>query len=101
MHKQAIYPGIDQDSFGGMTDIGRIIRDAWVFQLIPETETCAGWNNHRLEQLYAQVHEAWRPYGHLVSQLPLELRQRHERIYNQAIEKAKALGWSAELYEDD
>ena len=38
------YVGIDNDVRGGMTTIGKIIRDAWVFGLIPETETCEGWN---------------------------------------------------------
>ena len=43
-----IYPGIDKDRYGGMTDIGRIIRDAWVFGLIPETETGIGWTYSRV-----------------------------------------------------
>jgi hypothetical protein len=99
--KRSTYPGIEQDQFAGMTDIGQIIRDAWVFGILVEEETCAGWDFARLELLYEQVHEAWAPYGHLVSQLPPELRERHLRIYNEALQKAKALGWTAELGEDD
>lgn len=97
-----IYPGIHNDDFGGMTNIGKIIRDAWVFGLLPETQTCEGWNLAQLEKLYEQVHQAWMPYGHLVSQLTTELRQRHERIHGEAFHQAKAQGWSiAELEEDD
>lgn len=57
--KTKIYPGIDQDSYGGMTDIGRIIRDAWVFSVIPESETCAGWDCTRIESLYDWAHTEW------------------------------------------
>lgn len=97
MSKRSVYPGLHADRYGGMTDIGRIIRDAWVFGLLPEDETCAGWDYARLEQLYEQVHAAWEPYGHLVSRLPEELRARHERIYGEALRRARELGWSAEL----
>ena len=38
------YVGLDNDLFGGMTTIGKTIRDARVFGLIDETETCEGWN---------------------------------------------------------
>jgi hypothetical protein len=99
--KKSTYPGIDEDKFAGMTDVGHIIRDAWVFEIIAEEETCAGWDLGRLEQLYEQVHQAWAPYGHLVSRLPPELRARHDRIYSEALQRAKALGWTAELGEDD
>jgi len=94
------YVGIHRDHFGGMTDTGRIIRDAWVFEIISEAETCEGWESGRLEQLYDKVHEAWRPYGHLVSRLSPELRKRHERIYEEAIRQAKALGWSVSEEEE-
>lgn len=96
-----IYPGIYNDEFGGMTSIGKIIRDAWVFGLLAEEETCEGWERGQFDRLYEKVHEAWLPYGHLVSQLPPELRQRHERIHGEAFQQAKAQGWSAELAEGD
>ena len=34
------------------------------------------------------------PYGHLVSNLPDELRERHARIYSQAISDAREKGWN-------
>jgi hypothetical protein len=90
------YPGIDQDPQHGMNATGAIIRDAWVFGLIPETETCAGWTVQGIDRLYDQVTEAWMPYGHLPSRLPPELQTRHHRIYQQAIDHAKANGWDPE-----
>ena len=39
------YVGIDQDKDGGLTNLGRIVRDAWVFGILPETETCSGWSS--------------------------------------------------------
>jgi hypothetical protein len=93
MAQHKIYPGIENDHWGGMTDIGKIIRDAWVFELLPEDQTCDGWDYSRIEMLYDQVHKAWEPYGHLVSQLPSELRERHERIHGEAIRRARELGW--------
>lgn len=99
--KDKLYPGVHADVYGGMTDIGKLIRDAWVFGLLPEEETCAGWDRGRLEQLYDRVHLAWEPHGHLVSRLPPELRSRHERIHGAAVQQARELGWSAALDEDD
>ena len=87
------YVGIDEDINGGMTPIGKIIRDAWVFELIPENETCKDWTQARIEALQDKVNAEWDKYGCMVSYLPEELRQRHERIYNEAIEKAKQNGW--------
>lgn len=94
------YVGLDEDSFGGMTPTGRIIRDAWVFGLIPETETCAGWTLDAIQALYDRVHAAWLPHGHLVSRLPPELRERHQRIYGEAIERARSLGWKPDMEDD-
>lgn len=95
------YVGLDQDLHGGMTPTGTIIRDAWVFGLIPETETCAGWDLQRLQALYDQVAAAWQPYGHLASRLPPELRERHSRIYEEAVQRARAAGWEPEMEDDD
>lgn len=36
-------------------------------------------------------------YGHLVSQLPTDLRERHARIYSAAVEQARSLGWNPDL----
>ncbi len=95
------YPGIDRDLYGGMTDIGRIIRDAWAFRILGEDETCAGWSRQQISQLYNRVSEAWEPYGHLVSNLPRELRERHARIHRQAVVRARDQGWDPELPDED
>jgi hypothetical protein len=96
MAKPEGYVGIHKDIKGGMTSIGKIIRDAWVFELIPETETCEGWELSRIEALQYRVNAEWDKYGCLVSHLPDEIRERHQRIYNDAISKAKAEGWQGE-----
>ena len=72
-----------------------------MFGLIPESETCEGWTVQGLDSLYDKVTEAWQPYGHLASRLPPELRERHERIYREAVARARSLGWTPELGEDD
>ena len=99
--RQRTYVGIKNDEYGGMTPTGTIIKDAWVFGLLPEEETCEGWTVDRLEELYDKVNKSWEPFAHLVSKLPEDLRARHQRIYEAAINRAKELGWSVELGEDD
>jgi len=101
MAKPDIYVGIDNDENGGMSAIGKLIRDAKVFGLIPETETCEGWNFAGLDALLRDVNAEWDKYGCLVSNLPEELRQRHESIHGQAIAAAKTAGWSGEQETDD
>jgi hypothetical protein len=101
MSHDRVYPGIHHDEYGGMTDVGRIIRDAWVFGILPETEGCENWSYDRINIIYDQVARAWEPYGHLASKLPPELRARHERIFAAAIARARELGWNVELGEDD
>ena len=95
------YAGIDHEENHGMTLTGRIIRDAWVFGLLPEGNTFAGKSAGDLQNLFEQVHKAWAPYGQLPSRLPPELAERHARIHDEAIQQAKAAGWSAELGDDD
>jgi hypothetical protein len=80
--KSKIYEGIDKQEGGAMTPTANIIRDAWVFGIIPEDQT-------------------WHPYGHMVSRLPPDLQERHSRIYSEAIEKARAAGWDPELGDSD
>jgi hypothetical protein len=99
--KNKIYVGIDKDSKGAMTPSGNIIRDAWVFGIIPESETCAGWKVQDIQVLYDKVSAEWDKYGHLVSSLPPELRQRHQRIYAAAMARARDLGWNPELIDDE
>ncbi|MES9832899.1 MAG: hypothetical protein ABW139_11735 [Candidatus Thiodiazotropha sp. DIVDIV] len=95
------YDGIHNDPTGAMNPTGNVIRDAWVFGLIPESETCEGWTVQGVEALYDKVTTEWDKYGHLVSNLPPELAERHNRIYQQAISDAKEKGWDPELGEDD
>ena len=94
------YVGIDDDAFGGMTPTGIMIRDARIFELITEDETCAGWTRARLQVLYDETTKAWEPYGHLVSKLPPPLRERHEHIHGAAVERARSMGWSPELLDE-
>ena len=96
-----VYVGVDNDTNGGLTHLGRVVRDAWVFGLLPETETCVGWDAARLQNLYEQVYAAWEPYAHLPSRLPENMRLRHAQFYAQAISTARDEGWDAELGEDE
>ena len=86
---------------GGMTAIGNIIKDAWVFGILPETETCENWTFDRLQIIHDQTKNEWDKYGCLVSNLPEDLKQKHRRIYDIAIERARGLGWEAAVNNDD
>ena len=55
MSKQ-VYAGVDKDNKGGLTHLGRMVRDAWVFGILPETETCEGWDAAQMQNLYEQVY---------------------------------------------
>ena len=101
--KQRKYVGIDNDTAGGMTETGKIIRDAWVFGLIPETETCEGWLAAGIEDLWRRVSAEWEKYGYLVSNLPEDLRSKFMRIQDEALERARESGWNpdADLENDD
>lgn len=101
MARPDTYVGIDNEVNGGMTTIGKIIRDAWVFGLIEESETCKGWNFAGVDALLDKVNEEWDKYGCLVSHLPEDLRERHERIHGAAIKRAKDAGWSGETETED
>ena len=95
------YIGLDKESEGGMTPTGNIIRDAWVFGIIPETEICAGWTLQGIDDLYDKVTRAWEPYGHLASRLPSQLHERHRRIYEAAMQRARAEGWTPQMDDED
>ena len=95
------YIGIDKDPRGAMNATGNIVRDAWLFGLVPETETCEGWTSQRVQALYDQVTKEWDKYGHLASNLPPKLATRHREIYDAAVARARALGWDPELGDDD
>jgi hypothetical protein len=96
-----IYAGLDNDINGGMTMIGKIIRDAWVFGILPEKETCEGWEISRIDAINHQVNAEWDKYGCMVSKLPDDLRDRHKRIYDEAIIQAKERGWDPEAVVSD
>jgi len=99
-NKDKRYVGIHNDIHGGMTDIGKIIRDAWVFGLIPEDETCEGWLYGGIEDLWRKVQVEWEKYGYRVNSLPPELREKFLRIQDTAIKRAREAGWDPELGDD-
>jgi hypothetical protein len=84
-----------------MHPTGNIVRDALVFGIIPETEDCKGWTVQRIQDLYDKVTNVWAPYGHLIFNLPPELRERHARIYGEAVARARQQGWNPELDDED
>jgi len=95
------YAGLTNDENCGMTHFGQMVKDAWVFGLIPDSEDCAGWDNGQMQVLYERICEQWEPYANLPSRLPKELLERHTLIYREAISYAKANGWDPELGDDD
>ncbi len=101
MAKPDTYVGVDKDVNGGMTTIGKLIRDAWVFGILDESETCEGWNFAGIDALLDKVNKEWDKYGCLVSHLPEDLFKRHQEIHNKAIEVARTAGWSGEQETDD
>ena len=99
--KDMVYCGIEDDGYGGMTPIGGLIKDAWLFGILPEDETCKNWTHQQLQVIYDETRKEWDKYGCLVSGLPDDLRQRHADIHNRAIEKARKLNWDPELKDND
>ncbi|UCE90608.1 MAG: hypothetical protein JSW10_07595 [Pseudomonadota bacterium] len=95
--KSEKYVGIDKEIDGGMTATGRIIRDAWAFGLIPESETCEGWMPQGLEDLWIKVNTEWEKYGFLVGNLPEDIRERYMRISDAAVKRAREEGWDPGL----
>ena len=101
MARPDTYVGLKNEVNGGMTTIGKIIRDAWVFGLIEESETCEGWNFAGVDALLDKVNTEWDKYGCLVSNLPPELLDKHQRIHDKAIADARATGWCGEVETED
>ena len=96
--KPQTYVGIDNEINGGMTDTAKIIRDAWAFGIIPETETCKGWNASRIEDLWRRNEAEWGKCGYRVGGMPEEVRERFMRIQDAAFKQAKESGgWDPEL----
>lgn len=98
--KDNIYVGFHNDKHG-MTQLGRIVIDGWLFGFIPETEDCAGWELARMQILMDRVQAEWDKYGNLPSRLPEELRQRHAAFYERAMTMARGKGWDPELGDED
>lgn len=94
------YAGFNNDKHG-ITQLGRIVLDSWLFGLIPETEDCAGWNLARMQGLMEKVQGEWDKVGGLPSRLPEDLRRRHAELYGRAVTAARAKGWDPELGEDE
>jgi hypothetical protein len=94
------YVGFNNDKHG-MTQLGRIVLDGWLFGLIPETEDCAGWGIGRMQGLMEQVQAEWDKYGNLPSRLPPDLSQRHAELYDRAMRSARDKGWDPELGDDE
>lgn len=94
------YVGFHKDKHG-ITQLGRIVLDGWLFGLIPDGEDCAGWDIGRMQGLMEQVQREWDKFGNLPSRLPPELRQRHADLYDRAMQDARAKGWDPELGEDE
>ena len=88
-----LYVGIDNDHYGGMTPIGNIIKDAWLFGVLPETQTCENWTHGQLQVVHEKVKIEWDKYGCLVSNLPDDLQKQHAEINDRAVKKARELGW--------
>ncbi len=87
------YIGFEKDMENGMTTTVKIILDARVFGLISEEENCEGWLAAGILALQEKVADAWDKNGFLPSRLPEELRERHQRIYQQAVKEARTNGW--------
>lgn len=98
--KDNLYVGFHQDKHG-ITQLGRVVLDGWLFGFIPESEDCAGWEIGRMQTLMDQEAREWDKYGNLPSRLPADLRQRHAELYERATTAARAKGWDPELGEDD
>jgi hypothetical protein len=85
----------------GVTMTGRIIRDAWVFGLLPEGDGYAGQTAADMQRLYDGVHQAWAPYGQLPSRLPPELAERHARIHREALPRSTDPDWQPSMRDAD
>lgn len=95
------YVGIYNDEAGGLTDFGRVVMDAWVFEIIPSSETCAGWDETQMQSLAEQVAAAWARYDNAPANLPEDLRMRHALIYEHAMMRGRDAGWDPELSGED
>ena len=100
MRDKQTYAGFNQDTHG-ITTLGRVVLDAWLFDLLPRSEDCAGWDIQRMQLLMQQVNEHWDAHSNLPSRLPPELRERHTELYAWATARARERGWDPELGDED
>lgn len=98
--KSLLYCGFNEDKHG-ITMLGRIVLDAWVFDLIPRSEDCKGWDLARMQNLMQQNEARWDEYGNLPSRLPDDLRQKHTDLYAWATARGRERGWDPELDDDE
>jgi len=94
------YVGLNQDRHG-ITQLGRVVMDGWLFGFIPESEDCAGWSLGQMQVLMDKVDREWDKYGNLPSRLPDEMQARHAELYARATERAREKGWNPELGDDE
>lgn len=92
-HPDYRYPGLRDDPLAGISDIGALIRDAWVLGVLPEQQDCRGWSLERLRALRREVARAWRPYQSRPARLPAGLRERYLRIHGRHTRAAREQGW--------
>jgi hypothetical protein len=95
------YVGIYKDGAGGLTPMGRTVMDAWVFEIIPVSETCEGWDFSRMEELAGKVSAAWIQYENTPRNLPDDLRMRHAMLYEQARMRGENVSWDPNIDGDD
>ena len=95
------YPGIYNDEAGGLTPFGRTVMDAWVFEIIPSSECCEGWDASRMEELSSKVATVWAQYDNEPRNLPDDLRMRHAMLYEQAMRRGDQAKWDPNIDGDD
>lgn len=100
MAEPTTYCGFNAEPHG-ITVLGRAVLDAWVFELLPRSEDCAGWDLQRMQQLMDRVSARWDEVGMLPSRLPPDLQARHAELYAWAAERGRARGWDPELGDDE
>ena len=100
MNNKMTYAGFHHDKHG-VTTMGRVVLDAWLFGFLPETEDCAGWDMGRMQVLMEKIEAEWDKHNNLPSRLPTELRERHEALYKMAVDRARTKGWDPELGDDE
>jgi hypothetical protein len=100
MNNKMTYAGFHHDKHG-ITMMGRVVLDGWLFGFIPETEDCAGWELGRMQVLMEKIEAEWDKYKNLPSRLPPDLQERHQALYDMAVKHARDKGWDPELGDDE